>query len=267
MTASVEHRGGRGRALVLLHGIASTWRDWAPVVPDLERDHEVLALGYPGHDGRPTFAAGIRPGVEALVDGVCEAMDEVGLETAVVAGSSLGGWVALRVAARGRADAVVALSPAGLFDPREARSLRRRLLLQQRVARLAAPFAGAVARSPWLAGVAMGGRRGAERPLEVARKLRAFAHCPVLADLLADLESMGPAGLDAVDCPVVIGWGVDDPLLPVRFADRFAREIPSARVTRLAGSGHLPTWDDPAAVAGLVRSVARGAPFRHAGRQ
>ena len=48
-----------------------------------------------------------------LVDAVERAMDEAGFETAHVAGNSLGGFVALQLAARGRARSVVALAPAG----------------------------------------------------------------------------------------------------------------------------------------------------------
>ncbi|MFM7734686.1 MAG: alpha/beta fold hydrolase [Alphaproteobacteria bacterium] len=253
--------------MVLLHGVASSWRDWAPVVPDLERDHEVIALGYPGHDGQPPFAAGVRASVEASVDAVCEAMDRAGVSDATIAGSSLGGWIALQVARLRGADAVVALSPAGLLDRGEALALRRRLLVQHRVARVAAPFAWMVERSPRLAGWVMGGPRGAQRPHEVAHKLRAFARCAVLPELLSDLPSMGPERLRGLDCPVTIGWGEEDPLLPVHLAERFERALPAARVVRLPGAGHLPTWDDPATVAQLVRSVAGGATIRHAGRR
>jgi pimeloyl-ACP methyl ester carboxylesterase len=134
------------------------------------------------------------------------------------------------------------------------------------VVRLVAPFAGIIGRSPVLARLVMG-ERGRERPLEVAHKLRALADCPALPALLADLDSMSASDLGGIDCPVVVGWGEEDPLLPVRFADRFERTLPGARMVRMPGAGHLPTWDVPAAVAALVRSVAAGAPIRHAGRR
>jgi pimeloyl-ACP methyl ester carboxylesterase len=40
-------------------------------------------------------------------------MDEAGFETAHIAGNSLGGYLALQLAARGRARSVVALAPGG----------------------------------------------------------------------------------------------------------------------------------------------------------
>jgi pimeloyl-ACP methyl ester carboxylesterase len=48
-----------------------------------------------------------------MSDAVANAMDEAGFETAHLVGISLGGFVALQLAARGRADSVVALAPAG----------------------------------------------------------------------------------------------------------------------------------------------------------
>ena len=48
-----------------------------------------------------------------LADAVERALDEAGFERAHIAGNSLGGYVALQLAARGRAETVVALAPAG----------------------------------------------------------------------------------------------------------------------------------------------------------
>jgi pimeloyl-ACP methyl ester carboxylesterase len=267
MTSLLCHRGGSGPPLVLLHGVASSWRDWTPVVDELERSWEVFALGFPGHYGMPPFAPGITPGVDALARAVCAAMDELAIDCARVAGSSLGGWIAFETALMGRASSVVAFSPAGLCEVGEARALRRRILRQHRIARLAAPLAPLVARSPALAGLVMGGRRGSVRPREVAHKLLAFAACPILEPLLADLEHLRAEALAGIDCPVLVAWGEDDRLLPVRFADRFAAALPGARVVRLPGAGHLPMWDDPGGVAELIGSVAAGAPIRHAGRR
>ena len=70
----------------------------------------MLAPTLAGHAGGPPVSD-LHPGT--LADGVERAMDEAGFETAHVAGNSLGGNVALQLAARGRARSVVALAPAG----------------------------------------------------------------------------------------------------------------------------------------------------------
>ena len=106
-----SHRGGSGPPLVCLHGFADTWRTWELVLPALERRHEVLALTLAGHAGGPAIQGEI--GDAVLVDAVAHAMDAAGFELAHLAGDSLGGFVALQLAARGRAKTVVAFAPAG----------------------------------------------------------------------------------------------------------------------------------------------------------
>ena len=108
------YRGGEGPPLVCVHGFIDTWRTWELVLPALERAHEVLAPALPGHAGGRPLAA--EPDSTALVEGVERAMDEAGWETASVVGNSLGGYVALQLAARGRARSVVAFAPAGGWE-------------------------------------------------------------------------------------------------------------------------------------------------------
>ena len=108
---TASHRGGAGSPLVLLHGFTDTWRTWDLVLPALERERDVLALTLPGHAGGPPLP---HPLTAAAVGDVVEAaLDDAGLATAAIAGNSLGGYVALELAARGRATSVVALAPAG----------------------------------------------------------------------------------------------------------------------------------------------------------
>src|SRR4051812_50045120 len=97
--------------MVLLHGFTATWRSWELVLPALERRHDVLAPTLPGHAGGPPLDGDV--GAEAILDAVERAMDDAGFATAHVVGNSLGGYIALRLAARGRAPSGVALAPAG----------------------------------------------------------------------------------------------------------------------------------------------------------
>ena len=116
------HRGGSGLPLVCVHGFADTWRTWELVLPDLERRHDVLALTLAGHAGGPPISGPIDH--KSLVDAAERAMDEAGFETAHVVGNSLGGFLSLQLAARGRALTVVALAPASGWPERD--PLRRR---------------------------------------------------------------------------------------------------------------------------------------------
>src|SRR4051812_7182399 len=104
------HRGGSGPPLVLLHGFTDTWRTWELVLPALEQHCDVFAPTLPGHAGGPRLGAA-EPA--AFVDAVEAILDAAGLGVVALAGNSLGGYVALELAARGRAISVVVLAPAG----------------------------------------------------------------------------------------------------------------------------------------------------------
>ena len=99
-----------------LHGFADTWRTWELVLPALERHHDVLALTLAGHAGGPPIEGEIDAAV--LADEVERAMGRARFQTAHLVGNSLGGYIALQLASRGRARTVAALAPAGGWGPR-----------------------------------------------------------------------------------------------------------------------------------------------------
>jgi pimeloyl-ACP methyl ester carboxylesterase len=256
---TASHRGGSGSPLVCLHGFSDTWRMWELVLPALERRHDVLAPTLLGHAGGPPLVGELTG--ELIADAVECAMDEAGFATAHIAGNSLGGFVALQLAARERARSVVAFAPSGGWAPDD-RS-RRELLASQAAmheqAKAAAPHAGAIVAS-------LEGRRRATRLITTN-----FEHIP--ADLLAH-QLLGVAGatgalpmiehalregygeIDAqrVTCPVRIVWGTEDRLLPwPSAAARYRNEwLPHADWVELDGVGHCPPLDVPLEAAQLI---------------
>ena len=85
--------GGRGRPIVLLHGLASTCRIWDLVAPILARDFSVVAVDQRGHgeSDKPTDGYDFAT-VSRDLHGFVQAQ---GLESPVVVGHSWGGNVAL----------------------------------------------------------------------------------------------------------------------------------------------------------------------------
>src|SRR5437763_4524302 len=70
-----------------------------------------LVPTLPGHAGGPPLPS--ERTARLLAHGVEQAMDDAGFGTAHLVGNSLGGYVALQLAARGRARTVVAVAPHG----------------------------------------------------------------------------------------------------------------------------------------------------------
>ena len=145
---TAAHRGGEGPPLLLLHGFTGSWRIWELVLPALERRHDVLAPTLPGHAGGPPIAGEISH--DTVPDAIERAMDAAGFETAHIVGNSLGGYVALQLAARGRARSVVALAPAGGWAPGDEsyKDMLRDYATMHELAQAAAPHADAIAATP-----------------------------------------------------------------------------------------------------------------------
>ena len=258
------HRGGAGPPLVCLHGFMDTWRTWELVLPALERRHDVLAPTLAGHAGGPPLAGGASG--TALADAVERAMDEAGFATAHIAGNSLGGYVALQLAARGRARSVVAFAPAGGWavgdETWRATLADQAVLLEQ--ARAIAPQAASLVRSPRF-------RRSATQlivtnwkhiPGElIAHQLLGIARCdggPALIELA--LRDGYRVEAEKVTCPVRIVWGTADRLLPwPRAAARFRDDwFPHADWVELDGVGHCPQLDVPIEAAQLIDGFTAG---------
>lgn len=260
------YRGGptggpaAGGPIVLVHGIGGSWRNWWPIIPALERRHDVLAVGLLGHHPSRPFEQGVRPSVQTLVDGLERELDEAGFERVHVVGNSLGGWIALELAKRGRALSVVALSPGGGFRPGglapDLTALR--LTLEHRITkRWLAPRAERLVSRPRLRRLLFAGafaRPENVSPAEGAILLRSFGSASVFEDLLRSMRRDGALGdLDRISAPVLLAWGTRDFVLPLPwFAPLLRDGIPGVEFRELRGLGHVPMVDDPELVSRLI---------------
>jgi pimeloyl-ACP methyl ester carboxylesterase len=250
-------RGGSGPPLLCIHGFTDTWRTWELALPMLEERHDVLAPTLPGHAGGPAVADGVS--TDDLVDALETAMDEAGFATAHVVGSSLGGYLALRLAARGRARTVVALAPGGGWREGDASAAASHdhFRTTWELLQAAAPHADAIVST-------VEGRRKATRfttvryqhipPELLAHQLRGAAACQVPVLLESALREGWPLDAARIECPVRVVWGVDDQLLrwPLA-AERYREELlPHADWVALDGVGHLPQLDVPLETAQLI---------------
>lgn len=211
MRRARELVAGSGEPLVLLHGLAGSWRWWAGVVEPLARTREVRALDLPR----------LAP---AELTGWLERRLEAGDGPVDLAAHSLGGLIAAEVAAR-RPELVrrlVLVAPAGIPCGRSVPGRSVPLARSLYEVRRAFPLV--------LADAVRAG------PVGLARGI-AFVSTRDLREELA-----------TVHAPTLLLWGERDRLVPLWVAEEWQRVLPDARL-ELLGCGHVPMLEQPAMVA------------------
>lgn len=251
-----SHRGGSGSPMVCLHGFTDTWRTWDLVLPALEARHDVLAPTLLAHAGGPPLEGEISDAL--IVDAVERAMDEAGFETAHVVGNSLGGYIALQLAERGRARSVVALAPAGGWaegDEAFLATLDQFVNVYEQLLPIAAQ-AEAIVSTPE-------GRRLVTQlittnyehiPAELlAHQIVGVTRCEVLPLVEYARREGFELHPEKIECPLRIVWGSGDQILHwPSFASRYKEKLPQAEWVELDGIGHCPQLDVPTEAAQLI---------------
>jgi pimeloyl-ACP methyl ester carboxylesterase len=225
--------GGEGPPVVLIHGLASRGADWAPLLPTLAAHHRVYALdllGY-GSSSRPLEGDYSIAGETNVVRGFLDALH---IDRADVAGVSMGGWIALKLAAEHpeRVRRLVLIDSAGFsfltrltadsFTPHNADELQKLIDLQTN-------------RAPRL-------------PAFVARDfLRVnHEHAWILQAQLASMLSrrdLMDGHVSRVTMPTLLLWGTRDLIVPYPVGVRMQHELPNAQLIPLPGCGHLAIFD------------------------
>ncbi|MGZ2383504.1 alpha/beta fold hydrolase [Rhizobium leguminosarum] len=90
-SGTAYHEAGSGEPLVLIHGVGMRLEAWAPQIAFLSAGHRVIAVDMPGHGESAKLPAGSR--LEEFVDWFGRFLDEMAIDTANVAGHSMGALV------------------------------------------------------------------------------------------------------------------------------------------------------------------------------
>ncbi|WP_225753735.1 alpha/beta fold hydrolase [Actinotalea sp. Marseille-Q4924] len=250
--------------LVLLHGFPLDHRMWLDVTDLLPGDPTVLAPDLPGFGaspagedvaealGAPTDA----PSLDVAADAVAAALQDAGVERAVVAGLSMGGYVAMALLER-HPGLVAGL---GLIDTRstaddDAARARRldvaaTVLAEMRVDAvfgMRTAVLGATNRvaRPDLVDRIEGWIRD-QGPAAVAWAQRAMASRPDRTEVLAGFDG-----------PAVVVVGEEDELAPPPAAEHMVDVLRDVELTVVPRAGHMTSNESPepvaAALAGLLR--------------
>jgi pimeloyl-ACP methyl ester carboxylesterase len=236
----VDQGDRAGVPLVLLHGWVDSLRVFERVMAELPERIRALAFDQRGHGGASKPEGGY--GLRDFADDVGAFMDTVGLDSAVLAGASSGGYVAQRFAVdhprRTRGLALLG-SPRSLRGPRPP--------FADVVGRLEDPIDAAFVRD---LNDGMVGREVAEETMDVLcrESLKAPAHVwrEAFEGLLTAEPPLDTGGISA---PSLIVWGAQDPLLARAGQEALAAEIAGARLVIYDGIGHLPVIEAPQRIA------------------
>ncbi len=249
-------------ALVLLHGLLMSGNAWQDVVPLLSNHHRVYTPAAAGHRGGPPMQRSPAR-VSDLVDAAERYLDEHGLERPHLAGLSVGGWMAIELARRGRAATVCALAPAGFWSAGDnaqshVNKQARKILAMGRLARPVRPVVALALKSATVR------RLGLRDAACHADRATATQSLELLDDIIGSTvnvdELVGSddqiAPLNPLPCRVTVAWLENDAVVPVPACDKTARErMPQASFTILPGVGHDPMIDDPDLVARTILAV------------
>lgn len=254
---------GTGPAVVLLHGFASSMYTWKEVLPTIVPGHRVVALDLPPFGGSDAPADLSFTEYVPVVVGL---LDKLGIERAVLVGNSMGGAVAVLVAAEnpsrvsglvlidastygmGRAEnrpwpIRVAGTPvvAAVLDQLPI----RRLLVRQALLQV---FHDKALVTP---------DRLEEYVQPVLRPGVPAAIRSLLATRSVDPDLVEKS-LARVAAPALVIWGRNDAWLPSANAERLAHDLHGARSVVIDDCGHMPQEERPAQVAALVREFVDG---------
>jgi pimeloyl-ACP methyl ester carboxylesterase len=238
-------------AIVLIHGMGSASTVWKPIAADLKSAFTVVLIDLPGHGKTPmNVAQHMDP--KALAASVFETMHSLEIANFHVVGNSLGGWIALEMAAINPSAiaSVISLAPAGLwlkpFETRSPITVISRFLIGR--LKFVSPL---LLQFQWVRKIGF---------KNVSPKWRDFSHelCLDAVNAFATATGYYPAwdaflrkrfeGKIAESVPITVIFGDSDRTLPAATCQE--RSLVPIHTTWIVLSecGHAPMWDHPAEV-------------------
>ena len=232
----------RGKALLLLHGAGSNGHAWHYQYEHLGHRHSPIAPDLPGH-GRSSGVEGLRT-VEDYAAFTLAFLDAVRLDSAVVAGHSMGGAIAMELALRhpARVQALVLIATAAKPQiPKERIDTWRAVTM----GRMGQPFTNDAYSPKTIAAKTEIIREGWGEQIQTDPRVR-------WGDLVAASQIDLRDRISHLDKPTLILAGADDTITPPADAEFLKGRIKGARLEVVADAGHLLTTERPDVVNATV---------------
>lgn len=236
--------------LLLIHAFPLDARMWETQLGSLGARLPVVAPHLPGFGG----TEGPEVLTMALAAEHCvRALDEAGVDTAIVCGLSMGGYVAFELwrGARPRVAALVLADTRAEPDPPEGAAARRAL-----AERLKAEGHGFLVEEP-------PPLLSEDAPADLREQVKAWIADQPPAAIAA--ASLGMAerpdsvpDLPGIDVPTLVITGTADRLIPPDVTAGIAERVPGAELVRIEAAGHLSNLEAPEAFTTAIDGVLTG---------
>ncbi|WAJ43337.1 alpha/beta hydrolase [Mycobacterium sp. Aquia_216] len=239
---------GTGPAVVLLHGMASSWQWWLENIPALAQQHRVIAVDLPGFGQSEPLPAPAEMATHART--VLDLLTELGIESATISGHSMGGLVAIEMfkADPQRTSNLILVDSGGV--PMSERRLAAILvvlrlcsaILRRRFVRRA------LASKVWVRRIAL--RAAFRDPRAMSPELAAVS-MPVFGGpgsvnaIPAAARSVHATVPESITCPVLLVWGEHDVVVPPVSAYQMHDKLLDCELAVFSGSGHSPMVEFP----------------------
>ena len=254
---------GKGRAILLIHGIGDSSETWRDVMPGLARSYRVVAPDLLGHGASDKPRADYS--LPAYANGMRDLLGVLGIERVTLVGHSLGGAVAMQFAYQfpERCERLVLVGTGGIS--RQVTPLLRaatlpgaELLLRALRLPTMGWQLGALVRALQLLDTGLG-----VDAVDLLRVVDALpdgtARSAFIRTLRAVVDWRGQVGTMLDRCylaqgmPTMLIWGGRDQVIPPTHAGLGHVAMPGSRLEIFEDAGHFPFRSDPQRFEAVLR--------------
>ncbi|MDZ7687626.1 MAG: alpha/beta hydrolase [Halobacteriales archaeon] len=233
--------------VVLVHGFASSLHTWEGWVEHLTDDYRVITLDLPAFGLTGPNDIG-QYGADYYAEVVGELADELGLDSFVLGGNSMGGEVSWRYALNNpdRLEKLLLVDAAGYSTQGEGESIfitLARYPVLDRIPRHITPrsaITGLVESA--YADDSLVTDELVERYYDL---LRREGNREAIVQRMQSLPESREDEVPEIEIPTLVMWGEQDTWIPLEHGERFADEIPDAELVTYEGVGHVPMEEVP----------------------
>ena len=232
-----ERGGGSAIPIVFLHGVGSDKTAWRPQLDYFGQTRRTIAFDYPGYGDSDAWDDASR---DDFANWILCGMNGLGISRAHICGLSLGGVIAIAIhaAAPDRCASLIiadsfAVHPDGqaVYDRSEhaSRTIGMRALAEAR------------------AGLLLGSAAGPAIHRQVIDTMSAIDPAAYVLGARAVWLADQRGRAAAIDVPTLVLVGDEDVITPPALSVELAALIPGAKLTIIAGAGHLANLEQPLA--------------------